>query len=139
MDLAIKRNVSNTSEVSADICLINKKFWEELAYLSLIRQGPHRHRQVQQFFYCYVCIRCRGNVLLLTRCLATTVGLHLQTYKLMGSIYEVRCLNGLRRHDIHTKFHKVRFRHSKVEMGYTNTQKHRQRDLIRLLSLVFSK
>jgi hypothetical protein len=30
--------------------------------LSLIRQGPHWNRRVQQFFYCCVCIRHRGNV-----------------------------------------------------------------------------
>jgi hypothetical protein len=30
--------------------------------LSLIRHGPHRKRSVQQFFYCCVCIRYRGNV-----------------------------------------------------------------------------
>jgi hypothetical protein len=37
----------------------NKKFWEELP---LIRHGPHRKQLVQQFFYCCMCIRCRGNV-----------------------------------------------------------------------------
>jgi hypothetical protein len=30
--------------------------------LSLIRHGPQRKRRVQQFFYCCVCIRYRGNV-----------------------------------------------------------------------------
>jgi hypothetical protein len=30
--------------------------------LSSIRHGPHRKRRVQQFFYCCVCIRYRGNV-----------------------------------------------------------------------------
>jgi hypothetical protein len=30
--------------------------------LSLIIQGPHWKRRVQQFFYCCVCIRHRGNV-----------------------------------------------------------------------------
>jgi hypothetical protein len=30
--------------------------------LSLIRHGPHRKRRVQQFFYCCVYIRYRGNV-----------------------------------------------------------------------------
>jgi hypothetical protein len=28
----------------------------------LIRHGPHWKRRVQQFFYCCVCIRYRGNV-----------------------------------------------------------------------------
>jgi hypothetical protein len=40
-----------------------KKFWEELfAYFPLIRHRQHR-KHVQQFFYRYMCIRCRGNVL----------------------------------------------------------------------------
>jgi hypothetical protein len=30
--------------------------------LSLIRHGPHKKRRVQQFFYCCVCICCRGNI-----------------------------------------------------------------------------
>jgi hypothetical protein len=29
---------------------------------SFIRHGPHRKRRFQQFFYCCVCIRYRGNV-----------------------------------------------------------------------------
>jgi hypothetical protein len=41
----------------------NKKCWEELiAYFPLTGHGQHRKRRVQQFFYCCVCIRCRGNV-----------------------------------------------------------------------------
>jgi hypothetical protein len=35
----------------------------------------------------------------------------------MGEIYEVRRWDGLRCHDIHTKFHKDWFSHSKVDMG----------------------
>jgi hypothetical protein len=35
----------------------------------------------------------------------------------MGGIYEVRRQDWLRFHDIHTKFHKNWFRHSKVDMG----------------------
>jgi hypothetical protein len=30
--------------------------------VSLIRHGPHWKRRVQQLFYCFVCIRYRGNV-----------------------------------------------------------------------------
>jgi hypothetical protein len=46
------------------IIIKNKKFWEELiASFSFIRHEPHRKRRVQQFCYCCVCIRCRGNVL----------------------------------------------------------------------------
>jgi hypothetical protein len=47
----------------------NKKFWEEqsptllsLRTEYLMRRGPHRKHCVQQFFYCCVCIRYRGNV-----------------------------------------------------------------------------
>jgi hypothetical protein len=41
----------------------------------------------------------------------------------MGEIYEVSCLDGLNCNDIHTKFHKDWFRHSKVdrERGFTDT------------------
>jgi hypothetical protein len=28
----------------------------------MIRHGSHRKRRVQKFFYCYICIHCRGNV-----------------------------------------------------------------------------
>jgi hypothetical protein len=42
---------------------MNKKFWEELiAHFPLIRHGQQRKRRVQQFFYFWVCVRCRGNV-----------------------------------------------------------------------------
>jgi hypothetical protein len=43
--------------------IVGKKFWEELfVYFPLIRHGPHRKRRVQHFFYCFMCIPCRGNV-----------------------------------------------------------------------------
>jgi hypothetical protein len=49
----------------------------------------------------------------------------------MGGIYEVCRSDGLRCHDIHTKFHKEWFRNSKVDAG---THTHRQQgDLINLL------
>jgi hypothetical protein len=35
---------------------------EQIAYFALIRHWPHRKRCVQQFFYCCICIRYRGNV-----------------------------------------------------------------------------
>jgi hypothetical protein len=48
---------------------LSKKFWEELiAYflsqhtVHLVRHRPHREHRIQPFFYCCVCIRCRGNV-----------------------------------------------------------------------------
>jgi hypothetical protein len=40
----------------------------------------------------------------------------------MGAIYEVRRFDRLRCHDIHTKFHKDWFCHSKDDAGDTQTQ-----------------
>jgi hypothetical protein len=105
----------------------NNKFWEELiAYFPFIRHGPHRKRRVRQFYYCCVCILCRGNVF--TGPLPSNDrGIHIQIHRLMGGIYEVRRSDGLRCHDTHTKFHKDWFRHSNVngggECSYTNTQR----------------
>jgi hypothetical protein len=67
---------------------VNKKFWEELvAYFSFIRHGSHRKRRAQQFFYCYLCIHCRGNVF--TDPLpGNEAWIHIQTHRLMGMIYE---------------------------------------------------
>jgi hypothetical protein len=97
----------------------NKKFWEELvAYFPLIRHGPHGKRDVQQLFSCCVCIRCRDN--LFTVALPSNDrGLHIQTHRLMGGIYEVRHWHGLTCHDIHIKFHKDWFMHWKVIRGDT--------------------
>jgi hypothetical protein len=81
-----------------------KKFWEEFAYFPLIWHGPHRKRYVQQLFYCCVCIRCRGNAF---------NGRH----RLMGGIYKVRRWDPFRCHNMHTKFRKEWFRHSKVDSG----------------------
>jgi hypothetical protein len=40
-----------------------QEFWEEpIVCFPLIRHGPHRKRRLQQFFYSFVCIRCRSNV-----------------------------------------------------------------------------
>jgi hypothetical protein len=39
-----------------------KSFGKTDGLLSLIQHGPHWKRGVQQFFYCWVCIRYRGNV-----------------------------------------------------------------------------
>jgi hypothetical protein len=33
-----------------------------MAYFPLICHGPYIKRRFQKFFYCCVCIRCRGNV-----------------------------------------------------------------------------
>jgi hypothetical protein len=40
------------------------------------------------------------------RCVATIGGINIQTQRLFGEIYEVRRLDGLRCHDMHTKLHK---------------------------------
>jgi hypothetical protein len=70
----------------------------------LIRYGPHRKWWTQQFFVAY--IRCRGNVY--TKPLpSNNRGVHMQTHRLMGGVYKVRRCDGLRCHDIHTKFHKT--------------------------------
>jgi hypothetical protein len=64
-----------------------KKFSEELIdYFTLIRHGLHRKRLVQQFFYCCVCIRCRGNVFT-EPLLSDDRGIHIQTHRLVGGIY----------------------------------------------------
>jgi hypothetical protein len=51
-------------------------------------------------------------------------GIHIQTHRLMGRIYEVRLRDGLRCHKTHTKLHKDWLRHSKLNrVGvYTDTQ-----------------
>jgi hypothetical protein len=47
----------------------------------------------------------------------------------MGRIYEVHCCDGLRYHDIYTKFREDWFSHSKVDVG--DSQTHREHvDLI---------
>jgi hypothetical protein len=65
----------------------SKKLWEELiAYLYLIRHEPHRKRRSQQFFYWYVA----AVTFLPNHFLATIRGIHIETHRLMGGIYEVR-------------------------------------------------
>jgi hypothetical protein len=112
----------------------NKKFWEELiAYFPLIRHTPYRKRCLQQFiaagmFLLFLLSNDRGirrqthrhtrpTILLLlrvfidegtcfpSRCLAMKVGIHIQTHRLIGGIYEVRRWDVLRCHNIHTKVH----------------------------------
>jgi hypothetical protein len=55
------------------------------------------------------------------------IGGYTYRHSLMGGIYEVRCLYGLRCHDIHTKFHKDLFSHSTVDEGI---RKHTERMVI---------
>jgi hypothetical protein len=83
-----------------------KKFWEELTtYFPLIRHGPYRKRRFQRIFVA-------AGTCLPSRCLATIGG----THGLMGEIYHIRHLDGLRCHGIHD-------RQSKVDMeGYTDRQ-----------------
>jgi hypothetical protein len=59
-----------------------------------------------------MCIYCRGN-LLLSRCLAK-ITVYTYRDRLMEEIYEVRRWDGVRFHDIYTKFHKDLFRHKPI-------------------------
>jgi hypothetical protein len=88
---------------------VNKKFWEELIVKFSLIHVPHKKRNVQQLFYCCVCIRCSGNVLR-EPLPSNDGGIHFLIHRLIGGIYIVRCWDGLRRHDIHTKFHKDWFK-----------------------------
>jgi hypothetical protein len=129
----------------------NKKFWEELiAYFPLMLHGLHRKRRLKQFFVamgksllrCYLTtiggytgrhidptillvlhVFIAAEMCLTSHCLAMTGGIHIQIYRLMGGICEVCSWDGLRCHDVHTKFHKDWFRHSKVIRGDSQTHK----------------
>jgi hypothetical protein len=104
----------------------NKKFWEErIAYFPLIQYGSHRKRPVQQFFYCYVCIR--DAVTFLPNRYLTTIEGYTLRHRLIGGTYEVRHSDGLNCHDIHTKFQKYWFRHSEVDSGNSQTDIERAR------------
>jgi hypothetical protein len=74
-------------------------------YFLLIRHGPHRKRRVQQFFYCCVYSLLREGCLR-SRCVATVLWIYIQRHRLMGGIYELRRWDGIKCHDIYTKFHK---------------------------------
>jgi hypothetical protein len=102
-----------------------------MAYSPLTRHVVHIKRHVQQFFYCYMRIRCQGNVF--TEPLANNdKGIDIQAHRLMGEIYEVRRRDGFRCLNVHNKFHKYWFKYSKVDTG--NTQTYSQHgDLISLL------
>jgi hypothetical protein len=62
-----------------------------------------------------VCIYCRWNMF--TEPLPCSEKRDTSTGRLMGGIYEVRRWDVFRCCDIHTKFHKDWFRHSKVDGG----------------------
>jgi hypothetical protein len=70
-------------------------------------------------------------------CIATIGGIHIQTHRLMEGIYELRRWDGLRCLDIHTKFHKDLFSHSKFNSGDTHTDTHRQQGYFISLLLYF--
>jgi hypothetical protein len=118
--------------------------------LYLIRYVPHTKRRFQQFFYCWFCICCSGNDFtdpllrndmgIFTEPLSSNGrGIHIETHRLMGGIYEVRRWVGLRYHDKYicvcvracvrararagarTKFRKDLSSHSKVDGGDTHT------------------
>jgi hypothetical protein len=114
----------------------NKKFWEEIiAYFP--SYVPDQIENDASKNSIVACIHCRGKVF--TDPLPSTDrGIHVQTYRLMGGIYEVCRWNRLRCHDMHTEFHKDWYRHSKVNWG--DSQTHRQHgDRISLLSLFQNK
>jgi hypothetical protein len=66
----------------------HKKLWEELISY-LIRNEPYRKRPFQQFFYCCLCICCRGNVFI-EPLPSNDRRDYIQTQRLIGGIYEVR-------------------------------------------------
>jgi hypothetical protein len=113
------------------LCLIiirnfsNRKYKQEVlgrinTILSLIWHWMHR-KHVQQFFYC--CVFVAAVMLLPSHCLAMTGGIHIQTHRLVGGIFEVCCWDGLRCRDIHTRFHRNCFMHSEVNReGSTDAQ-----------------
>jgi hypothetical protein len=62
-----------------------------------------------------MCIHCCGNFF--TEPLPSNDrGIHIQTHTLTGGLLKYDT-DRLRHHDIHTKFHKDEFRHSKVDWG----------------------
>jgi hypothetical protein len=61
-------------------------------------------------------IRCCGNVFT-WQLPSNDTRIHIQTQNLKGELYEVRRWDGFSCHDIHAKFRKDRFRHSKVYRG----------------------
>jgi hypothetical protein len=63
----------------------------------------------------FACVLVAAVMFLPSRCVAT-IDTHTDT-QTNGGTYEVRCSDGLRGHDIHTKFHKDWFTHSKLNSG----------------------
>jgi hypothetical protein len=65
------------------------------------------------------CIRYHGNVFT-EPFPSNDRGIHIQTHRLIGGIYEVHQADGLRCHDIHKNFSEVWFMHSEVDRKYTH-------------------
>jgi hypothetical protein len=67
----------------------NISFLEELmTYFPSIKHGSHRKRRLKLFFYCCMCILCRGSVS--TEPLPSNErGIYIWTHRLTGGIYEV--------------------------------------------------
>jgi hypothetical protein len=89
----------------------------------LMWYGPHRKWCTQQFFYCCIC--CHGNLFL--EPLPSNgkgKGDTNKPHRLMEEIYEAFCRDQFRCHDIHTKFHKDWFRHSKLDRGRPHARTH---------------
>jgi hypothetical protein len=53
------------------------------------------------------CVFLAAVTFLPSRCIATIGGVHIQTHRLMGGIYEVCLSDGLRCRDLHTSFIKI--------------------------------
>jgi hypothetical protein len=97
-------------------------------------KGKHRptHRHTRPTIYLSLGVFVASGTCLSSRCLAkrrsvcltTMKRTHIQTHRLMGGIYKVRCWDGLRSHAIFTNFHKDRFWHSKVMGGDSQTHGH---------------
>jgi hypothetical protein len=71
-----ERNVSGDLQPLHPVAFNNYKISKTEFLLSMTinnfkgNYGPHSKGRVQQFLYCCVCIHCRGNVFLPSRCLA---------------------------------------------------------------------
>jgi hypothetical protein len=89
----------------------NRKFWEELiAYYPLIRQGLQRKYLQQMFAAAGTCLPCR--------CLATIGVIHTDWWEGFKK-YDVEM--GSCDMNVHTKFHKDRFRHLKSDETVVDT------------------
>jgi hypothetical protein len=97
----------------------NKKFWEEL-----IAYFPSSNMSIiENNSFIFPCVFVAAVMFLPSRWLSTT-GVYSYRHRLMGRIYELCLWDGLRCHDMHTKFHKDWLKNSKVDKR--DTQTHRQ-------------